>query len=154
MSTGKDLNIRVYWYKKCYAWSIYPCQLPFSSTKTFFYKYCHCQKNCDFFRKYSKQNFYFVGNALSVSSNSHHQSVFRSQSNIYDGVILQKWITAFDCWLVLQKTSTTDVWKGFKYASDHDTAASSTQNSLQSVLLLSITTKRKIWVKRSQSQFL
>ena len=87
------------WYKKGYAWSTYSClhftQFPLldlSSRKAFFLiratihfagtaivkkKYCTCSK---VFSKYATQNFCFVDNALSVSSNSRHERLYLKPS--------------------------------------------------------------------------
>ena len=45
-----------------------------------------------------------------------YRGVFRMLSNFCDGVLLQRQLKAFSCWLFLQKSSIIDIWQGLTYA--------------------------------------
>ena len=56
---------------------------------------------------------------LCTKSGPNPKSVFKTQSNIYDGAFLQKYFTAKSRELFSQKISIVDVRLGSKYASKH-----------------------------------
>ena len=45
------------------------------------------------------------------------RGIFRTQSNIYDGAFMRKWLKAKSCQLFSRKSSIVNVRLGFKYAS-------------------------------------
>ena len=107
------------------------------------------KNKCCVFLVSTLNGFCFIGNAVSVSSNSYQLRHISNPVNYWWWSFLKKLAMFFSCWLFCHKSYRTDVCQALKFASNPNTVTFSTQNSLSKLFLLIITIKRKIWVMKS-----